>query len=134
MAIDNVTFSQVTFQVEEGELFKDALPVGSITISPVQGYTLLATDFSLNGTPPSYIDNTVNPPTFTQDNNNVIFEFRFTNTASMPIPGGSISIGVCLKGVAREISFTLNGEVNIVGDANTDPTWHYKLQLYFNSI
>lgn len=136
MAIDNVTFSQVTFQVEEGELFKDALPVGSITISPVQGYTLLATDFSLNGTPPSYIDNTVNPPTFTQDNNNVIFEFRFTNTASMPIPGASISIGVCLKGVAREISFTLNGEVNIVGDANTDPTgttnYNYTLTAFEN--
>lgn len=122
MAIDNITTTDINFLATQGSLLKDSLPLGSITISPNQGFQISHTDFSLNTPIPSYIDLVANPPSFQQSGDNVIFTFRFTDSANMPNPGESIEIPICMNGIATAITFTLNGEVNIIGDANTSPT------------
>ena len=114
--INNYTFSNAVFNVQEDAVINDQVPNATITISPLSGYTATASDFSV-GTPlPDYVQSVV----FTQDGDNVLCTVTFLPSATMP--SANVTIPLCVIGSAdiAEITiagtFTANVGANVTGD------------------
>jgi len=122
MAINNITITNITFKAKENETFTDAYGASSVvlTLTPDQGYTIDANDFSIIEPLPSYFTN--NPaPTFEQAGINILLTLHFASNAAMPKPGNNIDIPICLNGKAFSAAFTLNGTVEYKTGANITP-------------
>lgn len=122
MAINNITITNITFKAKENETFINAYGASSVvlTLTPDQGYTIDANDFSIIEPLPSYFTN--NPaPTFEQAGMNILLTLHFASGAIMPEPGNNIDIPICLNGKAFSAAFTLNGTVEYLTGANVTP-------------
>lgn len=103
--IDNFTVTQANYQGAVGStLYGYTGGTVELVLSPNQGYTLTATDFSWDGTP----GNGVTAVNFVQDGTNV--KCNLTIDPSYTIPSGGISFPVCASGksVLIPINLTLN--------------------------
>ena len=120
--INNYSFSNAVFNIQEGTVINDQVPNATITISPLPGYTAVATDFSLD---PSFSDNAVQSVVFTQDGLNVRCTVTFN--IDFVMPSSNYTIPLCVIGEtnvnALPISgtFTANINANVIGNgAETD--------------
>jgi hypothetical protein len=105
--IDNFTVTQADYQGIVGNTLYGATGgtgVVELVLSPNQGYTVTATDFSWDGTP----SNGVTAVNFVQDGTDVKCNLSIDPTYL--IPSGGISFPVCVSGksVLIPISLTLN--------------------------
>ncbi len=103
--IDNFTVTQADYQGAVGNtLYGYTGSTVELVLSPNQGYTVTATDFSWDGTP----GNGVTAVNFVQDGTDV--KCNLTIDPSYIIPSGGISFPVCVSGksVLIPINLTLN--------------------------
>jgi hypothetical protein len=105
--IDNFTVTQADYQGIVGNTLYGATGgtgVVELVLSPNQGYTVTATDFSWDGTP----SNGVTAVNFVQDGTDV--KCNLTIDPTYIIPSGGISFPVCVSGksVLIPINLTLN--------------------------
>ena len=119
---NNYTFSSVKFQVTEATNVAAVQPTATILISPVSGYSINASDFSLN---PAYSDPAVSSVTFTQNGDNIDCLITFDSGFVMPSDNKPIALGIIGEGVINQLSISgvLNATVgsNIsVGSAETN--------------
>lgn len=130
--LNNYTFSDVTYSIEENADIATALGVSyaTITISPVTGFTVTATDFSID---PSFSSSYVDSVVFSQSGDNVICTINFATGITMPPNNLTIPLCIVGEGVIKKI--TLRGKLiatvgsNVTGDSteNTNylATGHY---------
>ena len=103
--IENFTVTQADYQGVVGStLYGYTGGTVELVLTPNQGYTLTATDFSWDGTP----GNGVTAVNFVQDGTNV--KCNLTIDPSYTIPSGGVSFPVCASGksVLIPINLTLN--------------------------
>ena len=117
--INNYSFSNAVFDIQEGTVINDQVPNATITISPLSGYTAVATDFSLD---PSFSDNAVQSVVFTQDGSNVLCIVTFN--VDFLMPSNNYTIPLCVIGQSEAALITIGGTfvanigTNITGDPN----------------
>ena len=121
--IHNYTFTNVQYTIPEGDNVSVLHPSAVITIVPNEGYTAVATDFSID---PSFFDNAVEDVVFAQDGLNVlctvIFDIEFV------MPSGNYTIPLCVVGESKVASITIGGTIsasvgaNITGDITENNT------------
>lgn len=98
--INNYSFSPVTYVMEEGiEIGSVAGYHAVITITPLEGFTATASNFSAVNPDPTY----VNTITFTQDGDNVLCNIYLVQGVTMPSNDITISICVTGGGVGKDI-------------------------------
>lgn len=124
--INNYTFSDVTYVVEENADIATAIGASfaTLTISPASGFTIDANDFSID---PSFFPNTyVGSVTFAQNGANVICTINFAAGVTMPSSNVNIPLCVVGQGVVNEITiagtFTANVGTNVTGDSTETNT------------
>ena len=117
--INNYSFSNAVFTVQEGSVINDQVTNATITISPLSGYTATASDFSLD---PSFSNSYVESVTFTQSGTNVICTITFLPTVTMP--SANVTIPLCVIGSADIAEITIAGTFianvgsNVTGDTS----------------
>ena len=123
--INNYSFSNAVFNIQEGTVINDQVTSAIITISPLSGHTVTASDFSLD---PSFSNAYVQSVTFTQSGTNVICTTTFLPTVTMPSANVTIPLCIVGQGVVNEI--TIGGTVtavvgaDVTGDSSeTDTTY-----------
>lgn len=123
--INNYTFSDVTYVIEENEDIATAVGASfaTLTISPVSGFTIDANDFSID---PSFSNTYVSSVTFAQSGVNVICTINFAPGVTMP--SSNVSIPLCVVGQGVMARVTIQGTVtavvgsNVNGDGNETNT------------
>ena len=120
--INNYTFSSVSFEVQEQTFISDTQATAVLTISPAPGYSITASDFSIDST---FYNQYVSTVTFTQSGLNVICTVTFLSDVQMP--SSNVTIPLCIVGEgninALPISgtFTANVNAGVIGNgAETD--------------
>lgn len=117
--INNYTFSDVQFTVPENSFISDTSPTAVITISPLAGYTAVASDFSLEQ---GFSNQYVQSVAFTQDGDNVLCTVTFVAGAIMP--SSNVTIPLCVIGSADIAEITIAGTFianvgsNVTGDTS----------------
>jgi len=111
--INNYSFSNAVFNIQEGTVINDQVTSAIITISPLSGHTVTASDFSLD---PSFSNAYVQSVTFTQSGTNVICTTTFLPTVTMPSANVTIPLCIVGQGVVNEI--TIGGTVTAVVGAD----------------
>lgn len=121
--INNYSFSNAVFNIQEGAVINDQVTNAAITISPLPGYTATASDFSLD---PSFSNTYVQSVTFTQSGVNVICTITFLPTVTMP--SANVTIPLCIIGSAEVAEITIDGffsanvGANVTGSPNESNT------------
>ncbi len=121
--INNYSFSNAVFNIQEGTVINDQVTNATITISPLSGYTATASDFSLD---PSFSNTYVQGVTFTQSGSDVICTITFLPTVTMP--SANVTIPLCVIGSADIAEITIGGTIsadvgaNITGDITENNT------------
>ena len=113
--INNYSFSNAVFNIQEGTVINDQVTNATITISPLPGYTVTASDFNLD---PSFSNTYVQGVTFTQSGSDVICTITFLPTVTMPSANVTIPLCIIGQGVVNEI--TIGGTVTAI--VGTDVT------------
>lgn len=107
--IDNFTVTQADYQGSVGHtIYGYTGPTVELVLTPNQGYTLTATDFSWDGTPA----NGVTAVNFVQDGTDVKCNLTINQTAT--IPSGGISFPVCVSG--KSVLIPINLALNFSND------------------
>lgn len=116
--INNYSFSNAVFNIQEGAVINDQVTNATITISPLPGYTATASDFSLD---PSFSNTYVQGVTFTQSGTNVICTITFLPTVTMP--SANVTIPLCIIGSAEVAEITIDGffSANVGANVNGSP-------------
>ena len=96
--INNFTVTDVNHLVAAGS----DIPNAVITIAPLKGYFLTASDFSLSTPTPSE----VSEATFVQEGSNVIMTVSFVPGSG---PSSNLEVPICIDGTSALIPITLNG-------------------------
>ena len=121
--INNYSFSNAVFNIQEGAVINDQITSATIIISPLPGYTATASDFSLD---PSFSNTYVQSVTFTQNGANVICTVTFLPTVTMP--SANVTIPLCIIGSAEVAEITIDGffsanvGANVTGSPNESNT------------
>ena len=116
-SFNNYTFTNIQYTIPEGSNVSILYPTAQITIFPNNGYTAVATDFSLD---PSFSDNAVQSVVFTQNGSSVLCTVTF-NTGFV-MPSGNYTIPLCVVGESKVSLITIGGLIsayvgpNITGD------------------
>ena len=115
MAYNNFTVSDSNFNETQGD---DLSTNGTIrlTITPDNGYIVLASDFSLIAPFPTGID--PSSVSFQQSGSLVFLDVSFL--AGTIMPGNDIEVPLCLSGFARFAPYSVEGVVNL-GTQNAIP-------------
>ena len=115
ITLNNYTFSNVVFEIEENTNVSNQHATGVLTISPVDGYSVTASDFSLD---PSFSDPNVTSVTFTQSGDDVLCTVTFDTSFVMPSANVDIDLCIIGQGVANERS--ISGFVTATVHENLD--------------
>ena len=115
MAYNNFTVSDFNFNETQGD---DLSTNGTIrlTITPDDGYIVLASDFSLIAPFPAGID--PSSVSFQQSGSLVFLDVNFL--AGTIMPGNDVEVPLCLSGFARFAPYSVEGIVNL-GTLNAIP-------------
>ena len=108
--INNFTVTDVNHLVASGT----DIPNAVITIAPVKGYFVTASDFSLSTPTPAEVSGA----TFVQDGLNVIMTVTFVPGSG---PSSNLEVPICIDGASVLIPITLNGVYNSTV-SNATPT------------
>lgn len=103
ITLNNYTFSNVVFEIEENTNVSNQHATGVLTISPLEGYSVTASDFSLD---PSFSDPNVTSVVFTQSGDNVLCTITFDTSFVMPSANVNIDLCIIGQGVAEERSIS----------------------------
>ena len=128
--INNYTFSSVSFEVQEQTFISDTQATAVLTISPAPGYSITASDFSID---PSFFNQYVSGYVFVQDGNNVICTVTFLSDVQMP--SSNVTIPLCVVGEgninALPISgtFSANVTAGVIGNGTETDTPYSALGL-----
>jgi len=107
---DNYTITDVTYQVTGGTNVYSAHQTAVLTISPNDGYTVDAGDFSWINTSLANVNTVV----FTQSGTNVLVTVTFDNPFTMP--SSDTTLGLCIAGAAIRSYIGLTGQYKVAGD------------------
>jgi len=116
--INNYSFSNAVFNIQEGTVINNQVTNATITISPLSGYTATASDFSTTSPLPDYVQGIA----FTQDGENVLCTITFLPTVTMP--SANVTIPLCVIGSADIAEITIAGTFianvgsNVTGDTS----------------
>ena len=113
----NYIITEVTYNnVASGSTVATLHPTAVLLITPLTGYTLDSTQFSVQ---PPFPPNTTDV-VFTQSGLNVICTVIFNPTFVMP--ASNVEIPLCITGVGELIQYIVDGYVYAIGDANVIST------------
>jgi len=115
ITLNNYTFSNVVFEIEENTNVSNQHATGVLTISPLEGYSVTASDFSLD---PAFSDPNVTSVVFTQSGDNVLCTVTFDTSFVMPSANVNIDLCIVGQGVANERS--ISGFVTATVHENLD--------------
>lgn len=109
--INNYTFSDVTYVIEENADIATAVGASyaTLTISPVSGFEISASDFSLDS---SFSNSYVSSVTFAQNGVNVICTINFIPGVTMP--SSNVTIPLCVVGQGELVEITISGLLTAV--------------------
>lgn len=116
ITLNNYSFTNATYTVTEGLNLDGSIGTATITLSPVSGYTITASDFSLES---NYQNEYVNLVSFTQSGDNVICNIVFHLNAVMP--SNNLTIPLCIKGAGVLSLRTIAGTYDALVGANVTP-------------
>ena len=106
---NNYTINSVQYTITENSVIVDTLGQNYIelTITPNNGYTVAASDFTL-ATPANaaYVTSVA----FTQSGDNVLVTINLVTTALMPAE--NLDLGICISGSAQLAELTIDGVYN----------------------
>lgn len=113
--INNYTFSNVTHTIAENADIATAIGASfvTITISPINGYTATASDFSID---PGFSNAYVDSVTFAQSGDDVICTVNFVAGATMP--SGNVTIPLCIIGAGEIELLILSGRITTTIGSN----------------
>lgn len=117
ITLNNYNFSNVSFEVTEQTAIYDTQQTAVITIIPNAGYTVAASDFSLD---PAFTDPAVNTVVFTQSGDNVLCTVTFVQGFLMPSENYLVDLCVTGEGVLAPV--TISGTYSSVISPNITPT------------
>jgi len=125
MPTTNYTVTSVVYTAASGTNVYNTNPTAVLTITPNEGYSIDANNFSWTNTDLNYINTVV----FTQDGNNVLCTVTFDNPFTMP--AANVDLGLCISGEATisELCCEINLNVNrptIV--TSLSPPWNLDIQ------
>jgi hypothetical protein len=106
ITLNNYTFSNVVFEIQENTNVSLQHATGVVTISPVDGYSVTASDFSLD---PSFSDPNVTSVVFTQSGDNVLCTVTFDT--SFVMPSANVDIDLCIIGQGVAVEKSISGFV-----------------------
>lgn len=106
ITLNNYTFSNVVFEIEENTNVSNQHATGVLTISPVEGYSVTASDFSLD---PSFSDPNVTSVVFTQSGDDVLCTVTFDT--SFVMPSANVDIDLCIIGQGVAVERSISGFV-----------------------
>ena len=127
ITLNNYNFSNVSFEVTEQTAIYDTQQTAVITIVPNAGYTVTASDFSLD---PAFTDPAVNTVVFTQSGNNVLCTVTFVQGFLMPSENYLVDLCVTGEGIIAPV--TISGTYSSVISPNITPTSQNNI-VYSNS-
>lgn len=127
ITLNNYNFSNVSFEVTEQTAIYDTQQTAVITIIPNAGYTVTASDFSLD---PAFTDPAVNTVVFTQSGNNVLCTVTFVQGFLMPSENYLVDLCVTGEGIIAPV--TISGTYSSVISPNITPTSQNNI-VYSNS-
>lgn len=112
----NYTISEVTYNnVPNGSTVSSLHPTAVLLITPLSGYTLDYSEFSVQYLPPN-----TTSVVFTQSGLNIVCTVNFDPTFIMP--ANNVEIPLCINGMGELIEYSVSGSVYAVGDANVIST------------
>lgn len=112
----NYTITEVTYNnVPSGSTVSTLHPTAVLLITPLLGYTLDSTQFSVQYLPPN-----TTSVVFTQSGLNVVCTVNFNPTFVMP--PNNIDIPLCINGMGELAQYTVEGYVYSVGDTHVVST------------
>lgn len=115
ITLNNYTFSNVVFEIEENTNVSNQYATGVLTISPLEGYSVTASDFSLD---PSFSDPNVTSVVFTQSGDNVLCTVTFDT--SFVMPSANVNIDLCIVGQGVAVERSISGFVTATVHQNLD--------------
>ena len=115
ITLNNYTFSNVVFEIEENTNVSNQHATGVLTISPLEGYSVTASDFSLD---PSFSDPNVTSVVFTQSGDNVLCTVTFDT--SFVMPSANVNIDLCIIGQGVAVERSISGFVTATVHQNLD--------------
>jgi len=93
-SLNNYTITSVVYTAVSGTNVYNTHPTAVLTITPDEGYSINANDFSWTNTDLNYINTVI----FTQDGNNVLCTVTFDNPFTMP--AANVDLALCISGEA----------------------------------
>ena len=117
------------FEIQENTNVSGQHTTGVLTISPAEGYSVSANDFSLD---PSFSDPNVTSVAFTQSGNNVLCTVTFST--SFVMPSSNVNINLCIIGQGAPVERSIRGFVTASVHENLDAgDGNETLTLYDNT-
>lgn len=125
----NYTFSDVQYTITEDDVISvETGGTATVIISPKAGYTVTASDFSLD---PSFVNSYIQSVSFIQNGETVRCIATFTPGVVMP--SSNVDITLCIIGDAALAPIRINGEVNATVGANITGNSSESKTPYVNS-
>ena len=113
MAFNNFTVSVVSFNETADVDWTIARPSVSLIITPNNGYTVAASDFSSTTPLPNYVSSVV----FNQNGLNIDCVITYISPSFMP--SADVLISLCIQGTAQEKEFCVAGVISQCDVSNT---------------
>ena len=108
-SLNNYTITSVVYTAASGTNVYSAHPTAVLTITPDDGYTINADDFSWTNTDLNYINTVV----FTQSGSNVLCTVTFDNPFTMP--AANVDLGLCISGDATVSELCCDVDLEVEG-------------------
>jgi hypothetical protein len=115
ITLNNYTFSNVVFEIEENTNVSNQHTTGVLTISPLEGYSVTASDFSSD---PSFSDPNVTDVVFTQSGDNVLCTVTFDT--SFVMPSANVDIDLCIIGQGVAVESSISGFITATVNEELD--------------
>ena len=123
MPTTNYTVTSVVYTAASGTNVYNTNPTAVLTITPNEGYSIDANNFSWTNTDLNYI-NTV---AFTQDGDNVLCTVTFDNPFTMP--AANVDLGLCISGEATISELCCEIDLSVITPTvATGNNWNLDIQ------
>ena len=116
VTFNNYNFTPVIYTLQENSNIPGEIGAATLTIVPNAGYTVTASDFSLDA---SFSNQYVSTVTFAQSGLNVVCSVTFLPGATMP--SSNVTIPLCIVGEAELAPKTIQGTYTSTVSANVTP-------------
>lgn len=113
--VNNYSFSNAVYSIPENASIPGEIGTATITISPLEGYTVTAGNFSLD---PSFSNEYIDSVSFAQSGSNVICTITFLAGVTMPLH--NVTIPLCITGSSEILPISVGGKITAFVGTNTN--------------